>query len=111
MATAKKYFYDHFVLLLLTINAFLSVAAIISITIRLATAHRNSYFIQYRPSLGTNAYQTGGVKELISFSLFAALILGINIALSYKAYKIHRQLAIIILALGILLLALTLIIS
>jgi hypothetical protein len=51
------------------------------------------------------------VLDLISFSVFAALILAINIGLSYRTYMIHRQLAVAVLSLGILLLILTIIIS
>jgi hypothetical protein len=107
----KKYFHDHFVLLLLSINAFLAVFSIIFIIVRLTTSHSTSYIVQYRPSLGINAYQTGSVLQLISFSLFAAIILTLNIMISIRAYKIHRQLSIAILGFGVLLLVLTIIIS
>lgn len=111
MATQKKYFHDHFVLLLLSINAFLAVATVIFILVRLGTSHGSSYIVQYRPSLGINKFQTGSVLELISFTVFALLIVAINSALSYRVYKIHRQLAIIILSLGLLLISLTIIIG
>ena len=111
MATPKKYFHDHFVLLLLSINAFLAVLGIIFILVRLGTSHGNGYIVQYRPSLGINAYQTGSVLQLLSFTVFEALIMAINAILSYRAYKIHRQLAVTILSLGILLLVLSIIIS
>jgi hypothetical protein len=111
MATPKKYFNDHFVLLLLSINAFLAVSGVIFILMRLSTSHGSSYIVQYRPSLGINQYQTGSVLELISFSVFAVLVMTINSALSYRVYKIHRQLAVVILSLGVLLLVLTIIIS
>lgn len=111
MANPKKYFHDHFVLLLLSINAFLAVAGSIFILVRLGTSHGTGYIVQYRPSLGINAYQTGSVVELLSFVAFAVLVLVVHTTLSLRAYKIHRQLAIAILSLGILLLLLTIIIS
>lgn len=111
MASTKKYFHDHLVLLLLSINAFLAVAGSIFILLRLSTSHGNGYIVQYRSSLGINAFKTGSVVELLSFVAFAALVLGIHTMLSLKAYRIHRQLAISILSLGILLLVLTIIIS
>lgn len=111
MASSKKYFHDHYVLLLLSINAFLAIAGSIIILLRLSTSHGSSYIVQYRPSLGINAYQSGSVVELISFVAFALLVLVIHSVLSMRAYKIHRQLAIAILGLGILLLLLTIIIS
>jgi hypothetical protein len=111
MATPKKYFHDHFVLLLLSINSFLAVAGIIYILLKLTGSHGNGYIVQYRPSLGINEYQTGSVLQLISLVVFVALITAINAVLSYRIYKINRQLAVTLLSLGILLLILTIIIS
>jgi hypothetical protein len=111
MATSKKYFHDHFVLLLLSVNAFLAVAGSIFILLRLSTSHGNGYIVQYRSSLGINAFKTGSVVDLLSFIAFAALVLAVHTFLSLRAYQIHRQLAIAILSLGILLLTLTIIIS
>jgi hypothetical protein len=111
MATPKKYFHDHFVLLLLSVNVFLAFADIIYILVRLGTSHGSSYIVQYRPSLGISAYQQGSVLELFSFAGFALIVLIIHAALSLRAYNIHRQLAVAILCLGALLLLLTVIIS
>lgn len=112
MGEQTKYFKDHLVLLLVSINSFLAVASILFILIRLlSSSHVSGYIVQYRPSLGVNSYQTGGGTQLIAFMLFAALALGINITLSIRAYKIHRQLAVAILSLGILLIVLSIIIS
>lgn len=111
MANPKKYFHDHFVLLLLSINTFLAFAGSIYILVRLSTSHGSGYIVQYRPSLGVSAYKAGSVLELLSFVGFALIVLVIHVALSLRAYKIHRQLAIAILCLGILLLLLTIIIS
>lgn len=111
MANPKKYFHDHFILLLLSVNAFLAAAGSIFILVRLSTSHGTSYIVQYRPSLGINTYQTGSLLELLSFVAFAVLVVAIHTFLSLRAYTIHRQLAIAILSLGILLLVLTIIIS
>ncbi|HVA11526.1 MAG TPA: hypothetical protein VNG32_05185 [Candidatus Dormibacteraeota bacterium] len=111
MATPKKYFHDHFVLLLLSINVFLAFADSIYILVRLGTSHGSGYIVQYRPSLGISAYQAGSILELFSFVGFAIIVLVTNTTLSLRAYKIHRQLAVTILCLGILLLLLTIIIS
>jgi len=111
MTIPKKYFHDHLVLLLLSTNIFLAVAGSIFILLRLSTSHGTGYIVQYRADLGINAFKTGSVTELLSFVAFALLVLGINVVLSMKAYQIHRQLAIAILSLGILLLLLTIIIS
>lgn len=111
MATPKKYFHDHLVLLLLSVNAFLATAGGIFILVRLSTSHGNGYIVQYRSSLGINAFQTGNLFDLLGFVVFALLVLGIHVVLSLRAYPVNRQVAIAILGLGVLLLALTIIIS
>ncbi len=111
MAATKKYFHDHLVLLLLSINAFLAIAGSIFILVRLNASHGTSYIVQYRPSLGADAFQTGNVLDLVSFIGFAAVILAIHAILSFRAYPIHRQLALTILSLGILLLVLVIIVG
>ncbi len=109
--SAKKYFRDHFVLLLLTINIFFACFTAVFVTLRIISTHGNSYVAQYRPSLGLDSYTVGGVMQLLAFIVFATLVTFINTVLSYKVYKINRQLSIVILSLGLLLLVLTIIIS
>jgi hypothetical protein len=109
--TPKKYFHDHFILLLFSINVFLALADSIYILLRLSTSHGGGYIVQYRPSLGLSAYQAGSTLELFSFVVFAIIVLVTHSTLSVKAYKIHRQLAVSVLYLGILLLLLTAIVS
>ncbi len=111
MAISKQYFHDHLVLLLLSINAFLAIAGSIFILVRLSTSHGTGYIVQYRSSLGINAFKSGSVVELLSFVAFMVLVLGAGTVLSLRIYKIHRQLAITILLLGVLLLVMTIIIS
>lgn len=109
--TPKKYFHDHLVLLLLSINAFLALAGTIFVLVRLNASHGTSYIVQYRPSLGADAFHTGSVTDLIALVVFALLVLAAHAALSWRAYPIHRQLSITILGLGILLLSLMIIVS
>lgn len=111
MAISKKYFHDHLVLLLLSVNAFLAAAGSLLVVLRLSTSHGSNYIVQYRASAGINDFKTGTVVELLSFTAFAALVLAVTAVLSHSAYKIHRQLAIFILSLGILLLTLMIIVS
>ena len=111
MASNKKYFHDHIVLLLLSINLFLAVAGSIALLIRLTTSHGTGYIVQYRSNLGINAFKTGDVGDILSFIAFSMLVLTIHTILSLRVYRIHRQLALVILGLGILLLLLAIIIS
>jgi hypothetical protein len=114
MSPSRKYFHDHVVLLLLSINAFLGILGSIFILIRLSTSHGNGFIVQCRDCSNAGAidkFTTGSVVDLLSFIAFAVLVLAVHTILSLRAYHVHRQLAIAILSLGILLLVLTLIIS
>lgn len=111
MATTRSYFRDHFVLLLLTVNTFLALFTTVFVLLRLVSSHGSSFIVQYRSSLGVSAFKTGNVNDLISFVIFALIILAINVVLSFRTYSINRNLAISVLSLGILLTVLDLIVS
>jgi hypothetical protein len=114
MATPKKYFHDHLVLLLLSVNVFLAVAVSLFILISLSTGHSTSYIVQCRDCSNIDYVSRdtkGSVINLLSFAVFAGLTLAANTLLSLRAYRIHRQLAVAILSLGVLLLVLTGIVS
>lgn len=106
----KKYLHDRSVLLLVSVNVFLTLFLAIWIAIRLSTGH-NSYIVQYRSGVGVDAFRSGGVSELIGFIVFGFLTLAANLSLSIRAYRIHKQLSITILGLGVLLLVLAIIVS
>lgn len=110
MPISKKYLRDHLILLLLSVNVFLALAGSVLILIRLLTGH-GSYIVQYRSNLGINDFKTGSVTDMLSFIVFALLVVVVQAVLSHRAYHIHRQLAITILSLGVLLLVLTIIVS
>ena len=114
MAAKKTYFHDHLVLLLLSITAFLTIAVTLLVLVKLGTGESNSFIVQCRdcsnPS-AINRFTSGGVANLLSFIGFSAVVLTASTVLSMRAYKVHRQLAIVILALGVLLLILAVIIS
>jgi hypothetical protein len=114
MAISKQYFHDHLVMLLLSVNAFLAVGGSIFVLLSLSTGHSNGYIIQCRDCsnpAAVNKFTNGNITGLLSFVAFAALVLAAHLILSFRAYRIHRQLAIAILALGVLLLTLTIIVS
>lgn len=110
MLTANKYFHDRLVLLLLGVNAFLTTLTILSVLFRLQGGG-DGYIVQYRASLGISAFKTGSVSQILSFIAFALLVLAFHTMLSWRTYKIHRQLSVMILGLGGLLLVLAIIVS
>ncbi|MDB5168669.1 MAG: hypothetical protein JWO41_25 [Candidatus Saccharibacteria bacterium] len=111
MASSKKYFHDHLVLLLLSVQVFLAFAGSIFVLLRLVGGHSSGHIVAYRPALGVNAYQPGSVQNLLGFVGFALLVLLAHTVLSMRTYRIHRQLSVAILSLGILLLVLNIIVS
>src|ERR1700721_2872371 len=114
MAATKRFFHDHYILLLLTVNIFLCLAVVAFVIARLSGVHSTSYIIQCRncsDPTATNKYLVGGVSGLLSFIVFSLVVLVVNGWLSVKTYNIHRQLSIAMLGLGILLQVLTLTVS
>ena len=114
MATSKKYFNDHYILLLLSIMAFLAVAGSIYLLLSLASHHTNGYIVQCRDCsnpAAINRFANGSVTQLLSFIGFAIIVFVTNFVLSMRTYRIHRQLALGVLSLGVLLMVLNVIVS
>ncbi len=108
MKTAKNYFQDRFILILLGLNAFLACLIILEVLLYLPGATTtNQRIVQYRPNLGqVNQYKLGSGSSLYSFIGFAVLVFIIHFTLSIKIYPIRRQLAVVMMSLGSLLLLL-----
>ena len=110
MLLPKKYVRDRAILLLLSVNAFLTLLTIILILFRIGDAN-GSYIAQYRATLGVNVFKPGSIFDILSFGVFALLVFAINFVLSARTYRIHRQLSIVILSIGALLLIFAIIVS
>jgi hypothetical protein len=114
MTSTAKYFHDRLILLLLSTNVFLAFLASIFMLLRLSTNHGNGYIVQCRDCsnlANINRFTNGSVTQLLSFVGFALLVLAVHFTLSLRCYRINKQLAVTILALGILLLVLGIIVS
>ena len=112
----KKYVYDKLVLTLLSAMTFFTVAAIVSILLRLGGGQGISeYYIEYRQgphhSPGGDFSPTGSVWAMLQFVWFALIVAITTAVLSFKAYKIKREISVVVLAFGILLAFLTLLVS
>jgi len=110
MLSATKYFHDRLVLLLLSVNVFLTLLASLSVLLRLQGGG-DGFIVQYRAQLGISAFKTGSVSHMLAFVGFAILVLIAHTFLSWRTYAIKRQLSILILALGSLLLIMNVIVS
>lgn len=97
-------------LLIVSVNIFLTFLLSILTLIRLDTSH-SSYIVQYRANAAINAFKSGSSTELYSFILFGILALIFHTVISFRVYLIHRQLAVIVLGLGTLLLIVAIIVS
>lgn len=111
MPAAKNYFQDRLVLLLLSVNAFLAFLATLSVLFRLQGAGSNGFIVQYRANVGISGFKTGSALSLISFIGFALLVFIANTVLSIRTYPIRKQLAVVVLGLGTLLLILDIIVG
>ncbi len=111
MAIPKDYFHDRLILLLLTITSFLAILGSILVLLRLDPGRNEGYIVQNRTNLGISAFKVGHASDLLAFIVFLVIILTVNTILSIKVYPIHRQFAIAILSMGLLLITLAIIVS
>ena len=111
MVTPNRYIHDRLVLLLLTANAFFAVLTAVLILLKLDGARSEGYIVQFRPSLGLSAYYKGDSVGILSFAVFSFLVLALHTYLSLRLYNVRRHFAIVILAMGLLLILLSLVVS
>lgn len=109
-AHLKKYFHDRFVLLMLTINVFITLVIATLILLRLGDTG-SSYIQSYRQNLGLNAYEVGGVGQIISFVVFAFAVLAGQFFVSLRLHSIRQHASWTVMILAMLLLILCLIVS
>jgi hypothetical protein len=107
----QKFFHDRLVLLMVSISTFLTLLGSILILLKVDSGRNEGYIVEYRQNLGISAFKTGEATGVVAFVLFMLVILVMHTSLSYKVYKLHRQLSVTVLGLGIVLLTLAIIIS
>ena len=110
MTIPKHYLHDRVALLFVSVNVFLTFLLTVLTLLRLDTSH-SSYIVQYRSDAAINAFKSGSSTELLSFILFGCLVLVFHTLISFRAYLIHRQLALTVLGLGTFLLVVAIIVS
>lgn len=112
MAKNQKFIHDRGALLLVSINAFLALVAIVLISLRLnASKGTANYIVTYRGSLGIDSYMQGSATDIASFIVAAVLVLLFAVFIGYRSYPIRRELSLAVLGLSVLLLALIIIVS
>lgn len=113
---AKKYVYDKLVLFLLSALIFLTLAVVLSILLRVGSGQGISdYYIEYRQgphhSPAGDFSPTGSIWSMLNFIWFALVAMATTTAISIKAYKIKREISVVALVFGGLLVFLALIVS
>ncbi len=111
MHTPNRYIHDRIVLLLLTANTFFAVLTSVLIVLKLDSSRAEGYIVQFRPSLGLSAYYKGDSTGILSFAVFSVVILVFHTYISVRVYDLRRHFAIVILAMGTILILLALVIS
>lgn len=111
MLVPKKYLHDKLILLLVSLNVFLMLLCISLILLRLGAGQGVGYIVQYRANLGFSAFKTGSVAGILDFIGFALVLCVMNIVLSVRTYHLRRELSIVVLGLGALVLLLATIVS
>jgi hypothetical protein len=111
MPNPKRYIHDRLISLLLTADIFFTILTCVLLLLRLDSGRSDIYTIQYRPSLGLSGYLKGDSLGLLSFAVFAVLVLVFHIFMSVKVYPIRRQLSVVILGMALLLIILALVMS
>jgi hypothetical protein len=112
MPLPKKYLHDKLILLLMSSNIFLAFACAALVFLRLNIGQGGvGYVVEYRPNLGISAFKNGSITDILSFVLFAVLLVAINTLLSVRTYRVRRELSIAILSAGVILLVLAIIVS
>ena len=88
MTTQKHFLQDRTALLLVSGSAFLTLAAIVLVLLKLGAGQGTSnYIVSYRASLGIDRYTTGTVTDIVSFMVAAVLIFGVSLTLSYRTSR------------------------
>jgi hypothetical protein len=112
MATNKHFLQDRTALLLVSGTAFLTLAAVVLILLKIGAGQGTSnYIVSYRASLGIDRYTTGTIGDIVSFIVAALLIFGVSLTLSFRAYRVKRELSLVVLALTVPLLLFLIVVS
>lgn len=107
----EKYFHDRLILLILSINTFVVLLNSVLILLRLDGSQTDSYIVQYRANLGLSGFEVGSSATFFSFIAFSVLMLVGTAILSMRIYTSHRRYGVTILALGTLVIVLSMIVT
>lgn len=96
MATKYRFSHDYLVLGINSLSFVLNIFLLSLILISINSQNSSTYFVQYRPILGLNSFQTGSVLDIFSFFVFSLIFFAINLVITYRVYKINRNFSVLI---------------
>ena len=111
MHIPKHYFHDRSILVLSGINSLLVLIAVLFILLRVDPAKGGTHIVQYRSNLGIGAFKSGSISEFRVIAAFAITQYVFGWLLSMRLYVHRRHMSLVILALTMLLLILTVVVS
>jgi hypothetical protein len=112
MAAPKHFLQDRTALLLVSASAFLTLASVVLILLKLGSGRgAGNYIVAYRSSLGIDRYTTGTVRDILSFAVAAVLIFAVAVVLGYRTYRLRRELSLTVLSLTVPLLLFLMVVS
>lgn len=98
-------------LLLASSNIFVAFLTVALILLRVGQGTGQNYIIEYRSNLGISAFKNGDFLDIMTFVIFAVVVASVSIVLSIRTYSVRRLLSVMQLGSGLVILALTLIVS
>jgi hypothetical protein len=110
MASPKRYLNDKAVFFLLLANGLLMLLCVLFVVLRVDT-DQAAALISYRARLGISGFVSGRPAELYSFAVFAVVVTAIDLIVSFRLFSFRRLLSVVVLALNVVLLVFTLMVS
>ncbi len=111
MHIPKKYFHDRVILLFISSIVFLAVLNMVLILLGI-TSGNNLNLVQYRPNLVLDAYTYDtSTLTYVYFIIFGYLVMLVHIYMSMKVYVVRRYYSVTVLAMGLILIVLSIIVS
>lgn len=106
MANPKQFFQDRTMLLIGSVETFVMLFTAVVILLRLdAIGEKTTFVTQFRSEPNAVDFVSGGmgingsISEVISFIVATILFYVVGVVLAYHAYKLRRELALVVLAL------------
>lgn len=109
MHIPKNYFHDRSVLVLFAANAAFFLLATVSVLLGVNTDENPTSIVGYRDTARVGQV-SGPTSDLYQFAVFAVIVYTATSVLSLKLYTHRRHLSVGVLAMGLLLLVMTIII-